>query len=184
MKSLNKVQKISQVLHILSQIAFVFTIVGFALCLFAVVGVSVLGDDPEFVKIFTDEGIVYNFKEVLCLCIVASIECLAGIVVYFYVKNFYKKELQIGTPFNKEVAQDAKRLGLIRIFVPLGAMIVNAIIIACFRLNIEMYEITGIAMGLVYLVLGCVFDYGADVINVKVQQANLPKETTVEIEEK
>ena len=184
MKSLTKVQKIARVLYILSRIAFWFCIVGCAMCVCGAIGVGILGDDPEIIQLFAEEGIVYSAKETLCLCIISSVECAVGIAMFVFVKKFYKKELEVGTPFNKQVAKEAKRVGLIRLFLPLGAIIVNAIIVECFHLEFDVSNFLDISIGIVYLILACVFDYGADVINVKVSQskANLQTETVVDVE--
>lgn len=184
MKSLTRVQKVARVLYILSRIAFWFCIVGCAMCVCGAICVGVLGDDPEIIRLFAEEGVVYSAKEALCLCIIASVECAVGIAMFVFVNKFYKKELEIGTPFNKDVAKEAKRVGLIRLFLPLGAIIVNAIIVECFHLEIDVSNFVDITLGIVYLIMACVFDYGADVINVKVAQskANLQSEAVVDVE--
>lgn len=51
-------------------------------------------------------------------------------------------------------------------------------------LEIDVSNFVDITLGIVYLIMACVFDYGADVINVKVAQskANLQSEAVVDVE--
>ena len=60
----------------------------------------------------------------------------------------------------------------------------NAIIVECFHLEIDVSNFVDITLGIVYLIMACVYDYGEDVINEKVAQskANLQSEAVVDVE--
>ena len=162
MDSLQRVQKVAKVLHVLSIIAFVCSIVGLCLSVISSIAVIIWANDPEVINYFAQMDITYSFNNVLCSCICGVVQSAAGIAVYYYVKRFYKNELELGTPFNKDISKELKKLGIFRIVLSIVMACVLAIIVACFNSKIDFSNISGIFVGIVYLIVACILNYGAE----------------------
>lgn len=183
MKKLSTVQKISKVLKILSQIIFICAIIGCATCLIASFVVGFYGKDPNFIRAFTEAGVEFNYNVTLCSCICATVACAFEIALYVYVVRFYKHELEIGTPFNLQTVKEMRRLGILHLVLPISAAVVMAIIIACFRINMEMQNVADITMGIVYLIVSYVLEYGAEVQRQKAEIENKLNEQNEQLSE-
>lgn len=168
------IQKISKVLYILSKIVFIFMIVGTVCCLIGCFSAKALFA-PEFAEIMqeagindilAEEGIDFEITEnfVLAVCIDATISCGAVAVLYWFVKKFYKHELETGTPFDADLSKELKTLGILYIVIPLVSSIVCSIIAS--SLHVEQTELDfsiDITMGIVYLILSVICGYGAEI---------------------
>lgn len=164
MKNLNRVQKISKVLKVLSNIAFVFCIIGCAVSLIAIPVVAIYGNNPELLQLLAQEGIEFVPKQILCSCICAAIECGAMIALYFYVVRFFKQELECGTPFDEKVVKGMRLIGILHIAIPCGVIFVTAIISACF--GFDTYIVlsdTNLVLGIAYLLFSFVLAHGVEI---------------------
>lgn len=163
MKSLERIKKIEKVLYILSKIAFIFSIIGCVGCVIGVISVGIWGKNVEIHNYLISIGVDYNFDKAICVCLCGVIECGFMIALYSFVKNFYKKSMELYDPFNKTLAKDMKKMGILHIVLPLLASIIIATIIACFGIdNFNMSNLSSITLGIVYLIVACILDYGAE----------------------
>ncbi len=186
MKSLERVQKLSKIISIFVQIIFVCCIVGLVGSVLGIIGNLIIGNDAEvWAQISRDAQVDVSFNMAMCYCVVGAILSAGEVALYYYVKGFYKKELAVGTPFNKEIVKNMQIIGILHIAIPFGTLILSSIVMAIFRVNIDFSNFGDIGIGLAYLALSLVFDYGADLRNIEietvkirteVQQDDLPKE--------
>lgn len=166
MKSLKHVQIVAKVLKILSMIAFVSSIVACALCLIGIPVVAVLGDNQQIMQYVIDAGGKFDKYEALCACISGAVGCGFMIALYACVVRFYKRELQIGTPFNDEVVKKSRIIGWLHIILALSAAFVVGIICACFKVESPDWLVdSNVTIGIIYLLISFVFAYGRDVKN-------------------
>lgn len=181
MKSLSTIQKLSKIGKILSLIAFIFCLIGAAFCLLGVILLpamkeTVIENGKTLEMILIEKKT--NFITALTVCIVGLITCLVGAFMAKYTQLFFKKELEVGTPFRFEIAKKMKKLGLLHIIVSLATIFVLAIVIACIKAgNKELQDIKGLEsggslwFGVAMLILSVFCKYGAE----KEDKANEPK---------
>ncbi len=181
MKSLERVQKLSKIISIFVQIIFVCCIVALVGSVLGILSVAIIGKDPAvWAQISRDAQTTVTFDMLMCYCIVGAILSAGEIALYYYVKEFYKKELTIGTPFNKEIVRDMQKIGILHIAIPLGTLILSSIVMAIFRVDVDFANIGDLTIGLVYLALSFVFDYGADLRNIEIETVKIRTEVQQE----
>ncbi len=168
MKSLNIVQKISKVLHILSIVAFVSAIVG---AVGLIIGGSVLLGIPYFdehnaIKLFIMEFGAKYITDLGINMIAESIFLIGLVITSGYIRDYFKHELEDGTPFTHRGANELRKVGILSLTIPIGAICLTSIVISIAgaeKMITNEYEMTtGIAM----ILLSFVFHYGADLEKV------------------
>ncbi len=163
MKSLERVQKISKVLYVLSYIVFVCSIVGLISGFIGSICVGIWGNSPEVIEYL--ESINESttiIRKVLCICICVTIECAFMIALYYYVKRFYKNELKTGTPYNQSVVKEMRFIGILHLILPLLSTIIVSTIMFCFNVDLSMSNLSSIMLGIVYIILSYVIECGID----------------------
>lgn len=181
MKSLERVQKLSKIISIFVQIIFVCCIIALVGSVLGILSVAIIGKDPAvWTQISRDAQTTVTFDMMMCYCIAGAILSAGEIALYYFVKEFYKKELTIGTPFNKEIVSDMQKIGILHIAIPLGTLILSSIVMAIFRVNVDFSNIGDLTIGLVYLALSFVFDYGADLRNIEIETVKIRTEVQQE----
>lgn len=107
-----------------------------------------------------------NLKASLCVCICGIIQCGFMIALYACTVKFYKKELQIGSPFENEVTSSCRKLGWIYIILACSSIFVISIVGACFGVDSSSYmSSANLAIGIVYLIVSLILAYGTDLKN-------------------
>lgn len=163
MNSLEKVQKASKILYILTTIAYVCSIIVLVFSAIGIVFVACFWQKPDVTNALAILGINMGLGQALCYCICSFVECGFSIAVCYYVKNFYKFELAQGNPFDKPVAKQLKKVGIVHIVLPLISFIVTTILLLCFGLaEFRFFSSSNILLGIVYLVVSLVLNYGAE----------------------
>lgn len=163
MNSLQKVQKISKVLYVFTMIAFVCSIVGLVGSIIGSIFIGVNGLDASIINYFVSIGVPLDQNIVLCACICSTVECLFLIILYAFVKKFYKQELRLGNPFDKPVVKSMRKLGILHIVLPIIASLIIAIIVACFGVkDINIQNWSNITLGIVYLIVSFILEYGSE----------------------
>ena len=171
MKSLETIQKVAKFGKILSKIVFIFCFIGLIFTLIGAISVSMLDinsiiNDESFTFIEAREksiskGAIYDDL------IIGSIALICEMYIAKKALNYFKFELEEGTPFTEESANKIKKLGITVIIAPIIATIISAIghvIITKLMGNVGDVDINydiSLAMGLVFLFLSAVFRYGA-----------------------
>ncbi len=168
MKSLDIVQKISKVLHILSIIALVGVIVGAVSLIIG--GSALLGvpyfDDHNAIKLFVMEFGTKYITDLGINLIAESIFLFGLAITLGYIRDYFKHELEDGTPFTHRGANELRKVGIFSLTIPIGALCLTSIVISIAgaeKMITNEYEMTtGVAM----ILLSFVFHYGADLEKV------------------
>lgn len=191
MESLKNVQKISKVLKILAKIVFICSIVACACCAISIPIIAVLGKDPQMYQWLIEAGEDYSYKRALCDVVTGTVATGFAIALYALVVRFYDTELKIGTPFDPIVVKKMRKLGWLHIILPICSVVAVAIVGACFKIDVsDMLGESGIVIGIVYLIVSFVLQYGADLkaqtpSNLQVEsQAEQTTQSTVTEEDK
>lgn len=172
MKSLDRVQTIAKVLKILSMIVFVCSIVILSILSILLIVFCFVGNNVEFVNFFARMGLPYEFNTVLCALICLILQFIGSIIIYSKVVRFYKLELELGNPFDKPLIKEMRKVGVWRIVLPIVLSVIIATITACFGLSLNMSALSGVTMGIVYLIVSCILEYGSEM------KKNRPTNTT------
>ena len=171
MKSLKVIQVISKVLWIISKVMFVLCIIGAAGSLLGLILVAslqnvVLWEDVTLAYFLEDKGT--NVTTAIVGCIVGIIVCGAGIAVAKLNEIFFKKELDKGTPFDKEIVKDMRILGFIHVgnALVIGS-IVGLMLFIISKTNPNYIDVTNEGwstfwFGAVLLLVSLFCDYGAE----------------------
>ncbi len=174
MRSLNRVQKIFKIIEVITKIIYVFCIIGLVLSVLGTIGVALVGNDSgTWAEINKTAQTKVDFNICICYCLVGIILCASEAVLYYYVKEFYKKELAVGTPFDKTIVTEMRRIAILHIIIPFGASIFAIIVMAIFNVNLAFTGTVDLSAGLVYLVLSFLFDYGADLRQIEIETVKI-----------
>ena len=189
MKSLKTVQKLAKAGRIISTIVFVFAVIGFAACAVCAVIAGAVGD--RAIELLTDAVEKYGEKEItvtleylLTSLICGAVICAAEAVLAKFAEHYFKRELSDGTPFTFGGAAELKRLGLLAIFIPIGAYAAAGIVYGIMKLTYpELNEVSysnggTIMLGVMLLVGSCLCKLGAE----QAERNAAPAETKPETE--
>lgn len=157
------VQTIAKVLHVISIITFVCLIISFIVGLISTISFIIWGNNPEIMEYFESNGDAFYFNRLLCMLICITVASGFMAVVYFYVKRFYKLELNEGTPYSPKVATSMRKIGIIRIVLSLISLIAVETICVCFNQTNALFTgDNGISIGIVFFVLSYVIEAGIE----------------------
>jgi len=173
MKSLKTVQGLAKAGRILSTIVFICSIVAGALCAIGALLTGIIGDGViDFVNrhlVKFDEGAVTLTVEYMLTALICGvIICACEAVLSKFAINYFKRELKDGTPFTLGGAAELKRLGLLAIFIPIGAYAAAGIVYGVMKLTYpELNEVSyssggTIMLGVMLLVGSCLCKLGAE----------------------
>lgn len=173
MKSLKRIQTMAKVLKMLSTVAFVGCIVG---AVFSVIGGSlspVIASSETLQKYLTDSGAAFEWKSYLATCICSAVSCGAWIYLGYKNVEFYKAELEVGNPFDKKIVEALRRLAIECVVVAFIASVIGGIICLAFKAEAKNFNVSGIGLGLAYLLISLLLDYGADLNEEKEKVENV-----------
>lgn len=178
--TLNTVQKFFKAGKILTIIGFVCGIVGASGCILGAILLKVAGIDSEITGlVMSTEGM--NFETAFVSCIAGFIICAGVIAATHFGRKYFTNELEAGTPFTFEGAQEIRRLGIITIAVPLGTEILASIV---YEIMAAVMEGVGermvssdapVVLGIVLIGLSFVFKYGAELREGKTDEQNVDR---------
>ena len=173
MKSLKTIQTLSKIGKIISKIVYICCMVGFIGCAVGIVAISIGGNA------LTLDGVILNdtlnneavsMGTTLAALVVGLILCTGEYVVARMAYRYFDHELNAGTPFTLEGAQELMRLG---IFV-IGIHIVSAVlaqvaqgVISAMMENVETLTLESgdsIALGVMLIVMSVFCRYGAELV--------------------
>ena len=186
MKSLKAIQTLSKIGRVLSIIARVCCIIGGVCCavtagLLAVYGekaISITKDNMDKIDDEQARQIIQQLTTPMMVTVIAigAVFCFAGAVVARFAQNYFKHEIEDGTPFTVRGAKELMRLGIIYIAVNLGASIVAGTVFAIVSKSLEdadKYEFNGqsIGLGIAFIIFSLLCRYGAELTEGKTQTA-------------
>ena len=171
-KSLKTIQVLAKIAYVISSIVFVFSIIGGVSCVLALVllgSVKELG--TEFVdisrSIFNETGM--SMLSVFYACLIGALGCVAGALLSFMSKRYFKTQLDAGTPFTYVCAQKMLKLGLWFVITPIAVSVCSAVMyIVLFAFDPSIFETelsatVDISTGIIFLILSVVFKHGAEI---------------------
>ncbi len=180
MKSLKTIQTLSKIGKILSQIVFVFSIIGFCGCIAGLLGIGF--GNGAFVKLggVTLHGLISeeyggNVKSIFAtlsglLIVIAGEAVLAG-----FAKLYFQNELNAGTPFTLSGAGELFRLGILTLAISVGCAVIGRIVreIVAGLMQAEetaaaepYFDTTAsIVLGAMFMVISLLCRYGAEIVH-------------------
>ena len=172
MKSLNTIQTISKIAKVFSSILFVFSIVGFCLCIVALFSSAYTFESfklggVNFDSILQDKA---DLSESMINSVFAqSAVIFAGTIVVAKLSELYfKHELKAGTPFTFDGAKELMRLGIISVCITIGTEIISSIVNSVFAKSADYAELTDIdttssvTIGIALIFISILCRYGAE----------------------
>lgn len=132
-KTLHTLQVLAKIGKVLSTIVFVLSIVGAVGCiagavcweLFGEFEIKVLGGVTISNIVQTENGQVVG---VFTACAVGFVLVLGEVILAKFAQRYFKHELEAGTPFTMEGAQELKSLGIKTMVIPIISYIAAAIV--------------------------------------------------------
>lgn len=182
MKSLNIIQHIFKAAKILSEIAFVFAVIGFCASIVGILSLAFGADSVFKIGGVTVRGIIsqnlgVDVKSIAASLCGTSIACAGIGITAKFSKVYLKNELAAGTPFTFAGAKEALRLGIITIALPTGCGVAGSVIngIVAGFLNVEKSgafnafynDEVSVAVGVMIIVMSFLCRYGAELKDSK-----------------
>ena len=177
MKSLHTIQKLSKLGKVLSNLAFIFSIVGCVGCLLGTIALQTGAGSVLKLGGVTIHGLVGAVSGIgnrgitagLCGWLVVCVG--QGVLAKFAVLYFHH-ELEAGTPFTLTGATELLRLGILTITIPLGCDIAGSIVAGIAAGLIQTEPASGVAqnfdssgsivLGIMFLLGSLLCRYGAE----------------------
>ena len=132
MKTLQTLQRLSKIGRILSNLAFVFSVIGFCGCVAGLVSLGLGGD--ELIKIggVTLHGLISRSAGTATGSIAAALSgwlpvCAGEAVLAKFAEVYFKNEVKAGTPFTLPGARELMRLGILTIALPTGCALLGSV---------------------------------------------------------
>ena len=174
MKSLQRVQKAVKIFRILWKIAFICSIVGAVCCAIGAIFCGVCAFNETLREMIVREAESFRPKEGVSACVCAAISCGFGIAVSRLNLQFYNAVLAEGTPFTKPLVAKLRRLGVLTIILSLAEAIAIGILTAAMNTRADYSGGSSVALGIAYLLVSLLTDYGADLLKNDGQKQDEP----------
>lgn len=171
-KTLKAIQVLSKIGKILSTIVFVCSIVGASLCLAGIISLSLGIEGMLSFGGVSIHGLIENtggfsIGNLYATLIVTIILCGGEIALSKIAQNYFKHEIEAGTPFTFDGAKEMLRLGICGVAIPLGTVMVSSIvheIIGTFMSGVKdfPYGEISIGLGVTFIIVSVILKYGAE----------------------
>lgn len=172
MKSLQIIQKLSNLGKVLSKIVFIFCMVGVGL---SIAGIASLALDIGRFNFggISVRNIIKNEAGVSIGTLYATmgmgvILCSGEAVLAKFAEHYFRGEIQDGTPFNFKRAKELQLLGILTICIPIGINLVAVVVYEIISYiygnvaSLDLSNIGSIYLGIMFIILSLVFKYGAE----------------------
>ena len=187
MKSLATIQKLSKIGKILSNIAFVFSVIGFFGCIAGIFSLSFGADNLLKFGGVTLHGLISEHLGCDAQGVLAALfgwlfVCAGEAVLAKFAENYFKNELKAETPFTFDGAKELLRLGILTLAIPTGSTIIGRIAeeIAAGLMKVEKAAVmnmnfdneSSIVLGIMFIIGSLMCRYGAELqetVNDKAQ---------------
>ena len=197
-KTLKAIQILARIGKILSIIAYIGSMIGAIACavgagLFAVYGKNAISTAKDNMSQIEDEQARQILEKLdvpmlITMMAIAAAFCVAGCVVAHFAKNYFKHELEDGTPFTMRGAKELMRLGILYICVNLGISVVAGAVWAIAQQSIEgledeQFHGVSIGLGIIFIIVSLICRYGAELTEGKTEAAPAAVEAAPAAEE-
>ena len=175
-KTLDTIQKLFNAGRVISKIIFVFSVVGFILSVVTLVTTPIIPGAFKLggVNIY---GLLGNATasskaEVLAKLIESMIFCASEAVLAKLAELYFKKELEVGTPFDFAIAKKLLNLGICvtavsfgaTVFVAIGEAVINKFFIEAGTYSADLSLSGSIGIGVALIIMSFLCKYGAEVL--------------------
>ena len=171
MKSLKIIQVLSKILWVITKVMFVVCIVGASCCLLSVIILPITQDiliyEDVTIRIFLEDKNI-SVATAITACALGILACGIGIALSKINEKFFKKELDLGTPFNKDIVKEMRILAIIHVAVAVTLGSIMALTLSIVRrASGEIIDIrndfgSSFWFGVSLLVVSLFCDYGAE----------------------
>lgn len=164
-KTLRTIQTFSKIGKILSKIAFICCIVGGIGCIVGLCSLAIGSGDVVKLGGVTIHGLIEKSADMKMGTIYVAVAngaigCVGGGILAKLFGNYFKHELEAGTPFVMEGAKELRRLGIFWICVPIIGRTIMEIVYAILTRTMEvsskvdlMGDISGVGIGITLIVV-------------------------------
>ena len=171
MKSIRIIQVLAKIARVICIIVFVCSIVGAVGCMVGLIVLPlckdiVVSDGKTLAELLIEKDM--PLYKVYCALAVGLTSCGVSIFLAKYNELFYKREIEIGTPFNKEVVRDMRKTAIVNIITSLVLVIACSIAVAVVSninkadMSFKFEYFSSIGYGITLLILSLFCDYGAE----------------------
>ena len=167
MKQLETVQKTFRVFQILVKIAMVFSIVGAACCAVGALCAVAWYSGGQVFSLFGEPVTPFasgeGLNRMLAVLLSDFIMLASEAILLSFAGRYLKAEQADGTPFTETGADMLKRLGIRCIWLPIVAVTVACVIVACLGAEEtgDISNLPSVATGIVLILASMIFRYGA-----------------------
>lgn len=158
-----------------SFVIFILCIVGASACL---AGASALlltssleMSDGITLAQFIESKSTITVNGIYAACAIGGVMCIGEAIAAKYVENYFKLELNDGTPFVVSSAQYLRKVGTIKIVATVACTIISMIIYQIMAnafggaQDISIDNSLSIVLGIVFVIASIILEYGAEQLN-------------------
>ena len=176
MKSLKTIQGLSKAGKILSTIAFVCCIIGACGC---VIGLLCLIIGGSTAADFIESTGKISIGTVYASIVIGLILCISEIIVSWSARLYFIHELDAGTPFTFDGANELLKLGIKTIAVPVATMIVSYITQEIFQhffanvAEMDWHNSDSVVIGVAFILVSFILKCGTELAESKKEEENI-----------
>ena len=182
MKSLNTIQILSKIGKIFSKVCYIMCIVGACGCVVGIIAL-IVGEKAVEQSGMTLQGIMeleagVSLGTVYSAIAVGLLLCAGEIAVSALAYRYFSHELEAGTPFTLDGANELLRLGIHVIWIPIAATVAAQIaheIIDNLMVDVAPVKLScdEVAVGVMFIVMSVLCRCGAELIAAKSDEITL-----------
>ena len=172
MKTLKTIQTLSKISKVISKIIFIFSIVGLCLCIFGILSLFI-GFEGLKLGGVTLQSIIQSKADVsegtlYATMFEGAVYCVGTMTLAKFAENYFKRELNDGTPFTLDGSKELLRLGILSVCIPLAVQVVSSIghsIISKILPDVSPSELdpgVSVGIGVALIVISLLCKYGAE----------------------
>lgn len=177
MKTIEIIQKTSMIGKILSKIVYICCIVGLIGCVVGIIGI-IVGDHALSFRGLTLHTLIVeeggeSIGTVWAAIVSGIIICIGEFFVAKLSYNYFRNELEDGTPFTEEGSKEMLRLGIHIIWIPIATSILTSIakgIIEHIFIDVKPLESdvsSSVTLGIMFIIMSLICRYGSEILNDK-----------------
>lgn len=168
MKTLETIQKTCKVFHILAKIAMILSFVWAGLSAAGVVFGLIWHMAGEMPGGFVETIWSAQYGDALKVSGLLISDFVFGVtdgLLFYFAYRYFKRELSEGTPFTEAGANQVKSLGIKTIVMPLVAVIISAVIYACFDLSLadNFSNLASVVLGIALILVSLILRHRAEI---------------------
>jgi len=172
-KTLKTVQTISKVCHILSSIAYVFSIIGMIGCGLGLVAEVIIGTDSIVINGVSIHSLIeLNSNESMSTALlkmtIGLVSCIMLAINARLASKYFKCELEVGTPFDLGLAEQLKKLGIYTFVISILNSVFSGVIYEIFKHyyndlgNLQINDFSSITLAIVFIVISFICKLGCE----------------------